>query len=120
MELYVLLILALLFIKHWYIDFVNQTMDEVNAKGIYGQWIGMWHSVKHGIATAVIFIFVGVELEVSLLLGVLDYLIHYHTDWIKMKYGNRDIQNPKFWNHLGLDQLVHYLTYLGLVYLVVT
>ena len=48
-------ILALLFIKHWYIDFVDQSMDEVNSKGNYGEWIGFRHSLKHGIGTFLVF-----------------------------------------------------------------
>ena len=112
----VVLAFALLFIKHWYIDFVNQSMDEVHGKGIYGNWLGIRHSLKQGVATMAIFLFLGCGLLIAPFLGLLDFVIHYHTDWTKMHYGNRDITTPQFWNHLGLDQLVHYMTYLGLVY----
>ena len=112
----VVLAFVLLFVKHWYIDFVNQSMEEVNGKGIYGNWLGIRHSLKHGAATALVFLFLGCGLIIAPLLGLIDFVIHYHTDWSKMNYGNRDITTPQFWNHLGLDQLVHYLTYLGLVY----
>ena len=47
----ILFLLALLFIKHWYVDFVDQTNEEVASKGIYGDPIGIGHSAKHGIAT---------------------------------------------------------------------
>lgn len=119
METYILIILALLFVKHWYVDFVNQSMDEVQNKGVYGQWLGMRHSLKHGIGTWIVFWFATDEPIFSLTLGMLDFVLHYHIDWAKMNWGNRDIQNPKFWNHLGLDQLAHYLTYLTLVYLAI-
>ncbi len=112
----VVLAFALLFIKHWYIDFVNQSMDEVNHKGVYLHWLGVKHSLKQGLATAAVFFLMGLNLAESVFLGALDFVIHYHTDWVKMNYGNRDITTPQFWNHLGLDQLVHYMTYLGLVY----
>ena len=112
----VVIAFALLFIKHWYIDFVNQSMDEVNHKGIYLHWLGVKHSLKQGMATAAIFFLMGCGFTESLALGCTDFVIHYHTDWTKMNYGNRDIQNPLFWNHLGLDQLAHYMTYLMLVY----
>ena len=36
-------------------------------------------------------------------------------DWAKMNWGNRDKENPSFWAHLGLDQMAHQLTYIGLV-----
>lgn len=113
----ILFLLALLFIKHWYVDFVNQTNDEVASKGIYGDPIGIGHSAKHGIATVMCILAVTggsvyVYFVYALALGFLDFTIHYHVDWIKMNYGNRDIKTPEFWNHLGLDQLAHYLTYL--------
>lgn len=111
---YILLILVLLQIKHWYVDFVNQTPEEVASKGIYGDWPGIQHSGKHGIATMLIFIpFVG--LPTAFVLGLIDFVIHYHVDWIKMRFGNRDIQNSAFWAQLGLDQMAHQLTYLGLI-----
>ncbi len=109
-----LLLLILLQIKHWYIDFVIQTEEEVKHKGIYLDWRGIKHSVKHGIGTALVFFFF-VPLEGALLIGIVDAVLHYHIDWVKMNYGNRDIANPKFWNHLGLDQMAHQIVYLGLV-----
>ena len=111
--------LALLFIKHWYVDFVIQTDDEVQHKGIYGDWRGIKHSLKHGVATLVIFIVIGAAPIIAMAIAILDGVAHYHIDWTKMNYGNRDIQTPQFWNHLGLDQLAHYLTYLIAVWLII-
>jgi len=53
MILVMMFVLILLQIKHWYIDFVNQTEEEVKHKGIYLDWIGIKHSAKHGVATFV-------------------------------------------------------------------
>lgn len=114
----IFLAFALLFIKHWYVDFVNQDMEEVNHKGLYMHWLGIKHSLKQGIATMAVFVLVGVDVPSAYILGAIDFAIHYHVDYIKMNYGNRDITTPAFWNHLGLDQLAHYMTYLGLVWLV--
>ena len=113
----VFVILGLLFIKHWYIDFVNQSAEEVAHKGIYADWLGVKHSLKHGIVTSIIFLpFVPFSFVIGL--GALDFLIHYHVDYCKMRFGNRDIKTPQFWAQLGLDQLAHYFTYLGLVWAV--
>ena len=110
---------ALLFIKHWYIDFVNQNDKEVKGKGIYGNLDGIGHSLKHGIATMLIFVLGVLDFETALLLGLVDFVLHYHIDYCKMHFGNRDITTKAFWAQLGLDQLAHSLTYLGLVWLVV-
>jgi len=105
--------LILLFIKHWYVDFVMQTPRMMAEKGQYGKWHGILHSLQHAVVTLAIFALAG--LQFALILAVIDFVTHYHIDWIKMKYGNRDITTPQFWNHLGLDQLAHYLVYLLIV-----
>lgn len=115
----IFVLFALLFIKHWYIDFVNQSEVEVKGKGIYGNWDGLGHSIKHGLATAIIFGFFVFNFEVAVILGLIDFVIHYHVDYCKMRFGNRDITTKAFWAQLGLDQLAHYLTYIFLVWAIV-
>lgn len=110
----VFIILILLQIKHWYIDFVNQNDEEVAHKGIYLDWRGVKHSVKHGAATAAI-LFLFAPMDWALVLGAVDFLLHYHIDWTKMNKGNRDIRTKEFWNHLGLDQMAHQISYLLIV-----
>lgn len=117
MDVFILLTLVLLNIKHWYVDFVNQSMDEVQNKGIYGRWLGIRHSLKHGVGTWLVMFMMGAGAVMAFWLAVIDFVLHYHIDWAKMNWGNRDIQNPLFWNHLGLDQMAHHLVYLLLVYL---
>lgn len=115
----VFVLFALLFIKHWYVDFVNQTDEEVKYKGVYLDWRGIKHSFKHGVATFIImFVFI-LDPFFAFFLGSIDFLVHYHVDYCKMRYGNRDITTKAFWNQLGLDQLAHYLTYLVLVWMLV-
>lgn len=111
--------LALLQFKHWYIDFVLQTDEMVAGKGIYGNLVGMWHSFQHGLATFLISVMV-VGWKFAACIAMFDFITHYHIDWVKMNYGNRDIRNPLFWNHLGLDQMAHQVVYLmlaGMIYL---
>ena len=116
-------LLVLLQIKHWYIDFVNQTNDEVRSKGIYGESLGIWHSAKQGLGTllAIIAITGNNYFLEALVIALLDFVIHYHTDWAKIninKKHNYTIETPQFWWWLGFDQLVHQLTYLLVLYLV--
>ena len=110
----IFIILILLQIKHWYIDFVNQTDEEVAHKGIYLDWRGITHSVKHGLATFVI-LFLFAPFGWAVFLGIVDAVLHYHIDWAKMNKGNRDIRTKEFWNHLGLDQMAHQISYLLIV-----
>ena len=114
MILVMMFVLILLQIKHWYVDFVDQTEEEIQHKGIYLDWIGIRHSVKHGVATFVILwaVLGWVETDLAFALATVDFLLHYHIDWFKMNYGNRDIRTPQFWNHLGLDQMAHQIVYI--------
>lgn len=110
----ILVLFVLLQLKHWYVDFVNQTPEEVQAKGVYGDPLGICHSLKHALFTFVIFS--PVDLLLAVILFCLDFFEHYHIDWFKMNYGCRDVQDPKFWRDLGLDQMAHQICYAFYVY----
>jgi hypothetical protein len=114
----IILFLLLLQVKHWYIDFVNQSDSEVKSKGIYGDFHGIMHSAKHGFGTLICALMVTgyTYLIFSIVLAIVDFVTHYHIDWVKMNYGNRDISTPAFWNHLGLDQMAHQVIYLLLAF----
>ena len=118
----IFVVLALLFVKHWYIDFVNQSMEEVVGKGIYGNAHGVMHSIKHGIGTAVVMgLFLG-DMPFAVVLGFIDFVLHYHIDWAKININTRynyTTENPQFWAWLGADQLAHSFTYLWLVWIIV-
>ena len=114
-------LLSMLFIKHWYIDFVNQTMEEVESKGNYGEWYGIKHSLKHGLGTFIIISLTDLNLASALLLGLLDFTLHYHIDWLKININRSKhytVETPQFWQWLGADQLAHSITYLFLVWLI--
>lgn len=118
----VYLLLALLFVKHWYIDFVNQSPAELEGKSTYGQPNGLIHSTKHGIATGLITAFFVFNFEVAVVIGFVDFILHYHIDWLKANINRRygyTVDNPKFWTWFGADQLAHSLTYVFLVWVLV-
>lgn len=114
----VMIVLILLQIKHWYMDFVDQTQEELEYKGVYLDWRGMKHSVKHGVLTAMV-LTPFMSWQLAFCVGMLDIVLHYHVDWYKMNHGNLDIKTNQFWNHLGLDQMVHHLCYIMYVWLVI-
>lgn len=109
--------LGLLFVKHWIADFVIQSDWQVSQKGIYGAWGGIIHSGIHGLMTTIILCFFLPYIYGAILIGVFDALVHYHTDFVKARFGEKDPSNPRFWIHLGLDQLIHALFYIWLVWI---
>jgi len=118
-----LLMLVLLQVKHWYIDFVNQTMEEVHSKGIYGDSAGIDHSAKQGIGTMIAILCVtGMDyIAFAGVLAFIDFVLHYHIDWAKInlnKRRNYTVEHPHFWLWLGFDQMLHQLTYLFIIWMV--
>ena len=53
-----------------------------------------------------------------MVLSFLNFIIHYHVDYVKMHYGIKNSATTRYWREFGLDQLAHQLTYLGFVYLI--
>ncbi len=113
-----ILILLLLFqIKHWYADFKIQTYMQTVKKGVWLDPIGISHSLDHVWSTFVILIIFSLFISsipayTILVIGVIEGIIHYTIDYVKVKYGCKDITKPQFWNQFGLDQLGHQITYI--------
>lgn len=112
-----LLLITLLFTKHFVVDFLLQNKYQYSNKGIYGHPGGVLHATIHGLATALCFLWYSPELFIYL--GILDAIIHYHIDWAKVRINARmkwsANTHEQFWWLLGLDQYLHTLTYIGLV-----
>lgn len=124
-----LLLITLLIIKHFVCDFPLQTCWMAINKGIYGHKGGLAHVGVHILGT--FFALVAFSQYTLIFFNPLPFLaiigieavIHYHTDWFKV-WLNKKMnwtcdKSPKFWLSLGLDQLVHYLTYVGMVWYII-
>ena len=121
---FVLSALVLLFIKHFIVDFPLQVWSyQYENKGTYGHPGGLLHSGLHALGTFLVFFLIfGISvpsISISLCLGAIDGIIHYHTDWAKVKINKKKGWGPtthhQFWILLGVDQLIHSLTYIFLV-----
>lgn len=116
----IIILLVLIQLKHYLCDFPLQTQNHLSTKGIYGNLGGISHSVNHGLGTYVVFAIMGLgmvenNLQLAIIMGLIDAVIHYHIDWIKTRFGQKDITKKSFWNQLGLDQLAHQLTYVLII-----
>ena len=56
--------------------------------------------------------------------GAIEWIIHYTIDYFKMNvglwYNLKPNNSEQFWWLLGFDQLLHYLTYIFIVYMTLT
>lgn len=112
----ILLVFTILQFKHFLADFIFQTDRMIVEKGIYGARYGLYHSGIQALGT--ILAFAWIHPLLGIICAVLDFLSHYHIDWIKANINNKRNYSAKdrgFWIWLGLDQLLHQLTYLFLV-----
>ena len=108
------LLLFLLFAKHWIADFVLQFEYMIKEKGQYGVRGGIEHAILHGILTAIILLVFLNDLLPAAIFGALDGIIHYHIDYVKARWGSRDIHTQKFWIQIGADQFAHATFYIWL------
>lgn len=115
-----LILLLLLFTKHFIVDFPLQWRYQYANKGTYLHPGGLLHSGLHGIGTWICF--VSFAPGAALYLAWIDALLHYHIDWAKMnlnsKLGWGPTTHEQFWWLLGLDQFLHAVTYIILVSMV--
>lgn len=112
----ILVLLLLLQIKHYYADFVIQTYMQTVKKGVWLNPVGISHSLDHVWGTLVALLlfnfFIPVSAGLILVIGFLEGLIHYVIDFVKVRYGIKDLTKPLFWNQFGMDQLAHQITYI--------
>ena len=111
-----LTIISLFILKHFIVDFLLQTPYQFLNKGVYGHWGGIVHSGLHGFFTFIVMLMISPTS--AIIAAIIDILVHYHIDWAKVNITQsmkwKPDTNPEFWWLLGLDQLFHYLTYLGI------
>jgi hypothetical protein len=118
----ILFLLTLLQIKHYWADFVIQTYAQTVRKGIYRDLCGISHSLDHvwcsWIVLAIYSLWFSLPLWFLFLAPVIEGLLHYHIDWLKVRYGTKDLTKSLFWNQFGMDQLAHQITYLAMALII--
>jgi hypothetical protein len=112
----VFILLALFGIKHFIADFLMQFDYMLREKGIYGATGGVHHAMVHACFTFLILVFFCRDADLIIALSLADFVLHYHIDYFK-QHLNRGLTpaDQKFWIWLGLDQALHYLTYVGII-----
>lgn len=115
----VVVLLALFGIKHFLADFLWQYPFMLEDKGHYGAPGGITHAMLHGLLT--FFVIIGFcRPEDAVTIALLDTLIHYHIDWAKTNLNQKlTVEDRRFWIWFGLDQTLHYLTYIGIIAIIV-
>lgn len=115
-----LLLITLLFFKHFIIDFPLQNKYQWSNKGTYGHPGGLLHAGLHGLGTFLCLFWIDLPAAIALAFG--DAGVHYHIDWAKMRLNDKmgwgPLTHEQFWCLLGLDQFLHALTYIAITAMV--
>jgi hypothetical protein len=117
----VLLAMLIFQIKHFLCDFALQTTNQVRNKGRYLHMGGITHAGLHTIGSIPALLVLVLSRAPALIAGLLlaEFLIHYHTDWAKAQMDRALRLNDTtslYWTIFGSDQLIHQLTYIGMIY----
>jgi hypothetical protein len=131
---FILVAITYLIVKHYVLDFTPlQTPWMFLNKGKYGHPGGVVHSLLHALVSAPVFLWCATwvswwpeaqwhgltELQLIGALITFEFFVHYHMDWFKVWFqtlmGWQPHTHPQYWNLLGIDQLVHYLTYVAMI-----
>jgi Protein of unknown function (DUF3307) len=114
-----LALVLVLFVKHFVVDFLLQRPYQYSNKGVYGHPGGVLHAGLHGTATMLCLRLFGYDVELVMILGLLDTVLHYHIDWAKVNinrhYGWTATTHEEFWWLMGLDQFLHTATYILII-----
>jgi hypothetical protein len=112
----VITLLALFGIKHFVCDFWLQFPYMLEDKGTYWCEGGRHHALMHTAGTFLVLAYAIYSIETAVMLAFLDGIVHYHIDWVKTNLA-RDYTpaDRQFWILLGADQGLHYLTYVGII-----
>lgn len=117
-----LILMTSLLVKHAIADYALQTAFMFKNKGRYGHPGGLLHALLHLALTAPVLLLLTSlsPMHIALILGA-EFIIHYHIDWSKEQICAHRTLDPEcrmFWVLHGLDQLLHGLTYIGIVAIV--
>jgi hypothetical protein len=110
----VLAAILVLQFKHFIADFVLQTPYQFLNKGKYGHPGGFLHAGIHAVGSMFAFLFIQPTLMVGIAVVVLEFIAHYHIDWLKertTRVRQWSFPQSEFWWTFGADQAAHQATY---------
>jgi hypothetical protein len=107
-------------LKHLIADFVVQTEYQWRNKGTYGHPGGFVHAGIHAAGSVLAVFVLGASAGALGLVLIADFVIHYHLDWCKERFNRRrnlTHTDALYWVSFGVDQFLHQLTYLAIVWM---
>lgn len=91
----------------------------IAGKGNFRMIGGYLHAAFHVIGTALVLWLLDFSPHLIIVVAIAEFAVHYMLDFAKVHYSAEisSTERPRaFWALNGLDQLLHQLTYVGIVY----
>jgi hypothetical protein len=111
-------LLAWLQVKHFVADYLLQTAWILHGKGDLRHLGGYVHAAIHVGGTVPGLVMFGLDGATVLVLALSEFAVHFIVDHCKAVYSRRDpaaVTTRRFWAAHGADQLLHHLTYTGIL-----
>lgn len=115
----ILLLFCILQVKHMFADFFLQTPRMLSGRGTYLHMGRAQHAAIHSLLSVPAFLVMGAGFSFVLALVAAEWMVHFHLDWAKGRYSEKRALNPTqglFWFAFGVDQTLHQLTYIAMVW----
>lgn len=114
-------LLAWLQAKHFAADYLLQPDWVLRGKGDLRHPGGYAHAAIHAVGTIPGLWLCGVDAMTVALVALAEFLIHYLIDHLKAVHSNAhptEMTTRTYWAAHGADQLLHHLTYTGILVVV--
>ena len=111
-------LLAWLQVKHFVADYLLQPAWILRGKGDFRNPGGYAHAAIHVAGTIPGLVVFGVDATTIAAAALVEFVIHYLIDHFKAVYSRThpaDVTTRAFWASHGFDQLLHHLTYTGIL-----
>lgn len=115
----VLILFALFLVKHMFADYFMQTPKMLTGRSQYWHMGRAQHAAIHAVASIIVFVLVGTPTVFILVICFAEWVVHFHIDWAKAKHSESKCLSPTeaaFWRAFGVDQTLHCLTYVAMVW----
>ncbi|WP_204113589.1 DUF3307 domain-containing protein [Shimia biformata] len=112
-------LLCLFQIKHLLADYFFQTKVMLTGRENYVHLGRALHAGVHALLSIAVLAVFGTPAWLILVLVVGEWVVHFHIDWWKASDTLKKQLTPAdagFWRGFGIDQALHQLTYIGMVW----
>lgn len=114
-----LVLLCLLQAKHMFADYFLQTKIMLDGRETYVHFGRFLHAGIHAAGSLIAFVLVGTPFDFIIPVILVEWIVHYHIDWLKGRYTATQRLTPAdaaFWRAAGVDQALHQLTYVVMIW----